>query len=430
MRLPQVLRARRPEGMPGIGRSTLPTREFFKETIAGVTQRPGRSAMTMLGTVLGVGAFVAVLGLTTTASAQVGQQFSVLQATTVTVTDAGAAQAVAEGQSAVPSDFPSDSDTRVDGLDGVVASGVWWQVSFPGTPVIAGVPGTLAGSAADLGPNAQVFAATPGMFQAMGARLKSGVFFNRFHDRRGEPVCVLGAAFARQLGITDPSEQPAVFVNGQAFTVLGIISDSTENSGMLLGMIVPSGTALRYFGEPPGNAPAQMLIRTRLGAAPLVARQAPLALDPASPSALSAVPPPNPRQLSEAVGSDVTGLFYALAVICLVIGAVSIANTTFVAVLERTGEIGLRRSLGALRRHIAAQFLAESAALGLLGGLLGTAIAVVSVLVFALARHWTAVLDPLTVLPAPLIGALTGLLAGIYPAMRASLIEPVEALRR
>jgi putative ABC transport system permease protein len=123
-------------------------------------------------------------------------------------------------------------------------------------------------------------------------------------------------------------------------------------------------------------------------------------------------------------------LFLLLAAICLLIGAVGIANTTLVAVMERTGEIGLRRSLGARPRHIAAQFLAESTALGTLGGLIGTSLGVTAVVTIAVLQHWTAVLQPFTVLPAPLIGTAVGLLAGLYPAMRAALLEPLEALRR
>jgi putative ABC transport system permease protein len=414
----------------GAARSRFSLGDLVSEAAAGITQRPARSVLTMVGTVLGVGAFVAVLGLTETASAQIGHQFNVLIATTVTVTDAGAQQAAGEGQAATPNDFPPDAEQRVDRLNGVIAAGIWWQVSFQGTPVISAVPGALAGSDSDVGSSTPVFAASPGLFHAMGARLGTGTFYNSFHQLRAQKVCVVGAALAAELAITQLYGQPAVFVDGTAFTVVGIMSSSAENSDMMLGLIIPTTTAQLLYGPPSPSSPAQMLIRTRLGAAQLIARQAPLALDPGNPGRLSAIPPPNPRQLRAAVSTDLTGLFFALAAICLVIGAVGIANTTFVAVLERTGEIGLRRALGALRRHIAAQFLAESTALGLLGGLLGTTLAVASVVIFALARHWTAVLEPLTVLPAPFIGAATGLLAGLYPATRASLIEPLAALRR
>lgn len=413
-----------------VSSSRLVWRDLAAEAIAGVTQRPGRAALTMLGTILGVGAFVAVLGFTATASAQIGQQFNALSATTVTVTDAGGVQAGDAGMSATTMDFPPDADQRIDRLNGVVSAGVWWQVNFGIAPVISAVPGAIQGSDADLGEDAKVYAASPGLFGAMKATLSVGVFFNRFHDTRTQPVAVIGAGIANRLGIARIDAQPAVFINGQPFTIIGIVKSIATNPEMLLGIIIPQRTVLRLYGPPLSSAAAQMLIRTRLGAAQLIAAQAPLALSPNNPGLLAAIPPANPRGLRQAISTDLTGLFMALAAICLVIGAVGIANTTFVAVLERTGEIGLRRALGALRWHIAAQFLAESTMLGLLGGMVGTALAVSGVVIFAAIREWTAVLNPVTAVAAPLVGAGIGLIAGLYPALHAALIEPLDALRR
>jgi len=99
-------------------------------------------------------------------------------------------------------------------------------------------------------------------------------------------------------------------------------------------------------------------------------------------------------------------------------------------VLERAGEIGLRRALGARPRHIGIQFLTESTALGLFGGLIGASLGVLTILGVTIYRHWTALLDPRIVVAAPIAGAAVGLLAGLYPALRASLLEPADALRR
>jgi putative ABC transport system permease protein len=173
-----------------------------------------------------------------------------------------------------------------------------------------------------------------------------------------------------------------------------------------------------------------MLIATRPGAAAQVAREAAVALRPADPTALKAIAPPDPRSLRDQVTGDLGTLFLLLAGVCLAIGTIGIANTTLVAVMERVPEIGLRRALGARGRHVAGQFVAESGALGALGGLFGTAIGVVTVVSVAVARQWTPVVEPVTVAAAPLIGVVTGLLAGAYPALRASRIEPVTALRR
>ena len=158
--------------------------------------------------------------------------------------------------------------------------------------------------------------------------------------------------------------------------------------------------------------------------------QAPIALRPDDPSLLTATAPASPTQLRRSVTTSLNAVFLALAGIALIVGAVGIANTTLVAVLERVGEIGLRRALGARPVHIAAQFLTESTALGLFGGLIGASLGVGAVLAVTVYQHWTALLDPRVVLAAPAAGAVIGLLAGLYPALRAGTIEPADALRR
>ena len=102
---------------------------------------------------------------------------------------------------------------------------------------------------------------------------------------------------------------------------------------------------------------------------------------------------------------------------------------TLVTVMERTGEIGLRRALGARRRHIAGQFLCESAAMGMVGGIVGASLGIIVVVAVSAARDWTPLLDPWLPFAAPPAGAIVGLVAGLYPSIRAARMEPVEALR-
>ncbi|AUG78593.1 ABC transporter [Kitasatospora sp. MMS16-BH015] len=402
----------------GTGRSRLAVRDLLAEAVAGILQRPARSSLTALGTVLGVGSLITVLGLTSTAASQIDARFDELTATEVTLED------VAPRTTALA--FPADADTRMEGLNGVTAAGVSWRIRLaPGQRVAAGPDPATAGTDSQ----AQLVAASFGMLKAAGASYEQGRAFDSFHDHRQERVAVLGAAAARRLGISSVQNQPAVFVGGTAFTVVGILADVQRRPDLLTSVIVPRGTAEHLWGQP-ADERAKMLVTTRLGAATQIADEAPLALCPEHPEYLRAVAPPDPRTLRSGVKTDLGQLFLLLAGVCLFIGAVGIANTTLVAVMERTGEIGLRRALGARGRHITAQFLAESTALGLLGGLVGAAIGTVTIVTVSVVKEWTPVLQPAALASAPLLGLATGLLAGVYPAWRASRIAPVEALRR
>jgi putative ABC transport system permease protein len=403
--------------------SRLHARDLAGEAVAGLLQRPGRSALTMLGTVLGIGGFVAIVGLSQTASGQIGSTFNRLDATQVTVADTAA------GKASKPTlDFPSDADALVDRIHGVIAAGVWWNVSFKQAAVSARPLSAQSGQSSQL--SLTVTAATPGALTASGAKVAEGVLFNQFHESHDQQVAVIGSTAATQLGITDLANQPAIFIQGQPFTVIGILSGDQRVPQLNFGVSVPASTALKLWGKPQPSAAAQMIIHTRLGAAQVVAKQVPVALRPDDPKLLTATAPASPSQLQHSVATSLNTLFLALAGIAIIIGMIGIANTTLVAVLERVGEIGLRRALGARPLHIAEQFLAESTALGLLGGLIGASLGVVTVLAVTIYHKWTALLDPRLVLAAPVAGAIIGLLAGLYPALRAGTVEPADALRR
>lgn len=392
--------------------------DLLAEAYSGVTQRPGRAVFTGLGIMLGVGTFVAVLGLTSTAGGQISDRFTALMATEVRVEPAEGADAAAL--------FPPDADARVGGIDGVDEAGVWWVVDDTGGIAATGVP---VPGLADPGV-VPILAASPGFLRAIDAELGHGRLYDEIHSERGERVVVLGEAAARELGVLSLVGSPVVFLDGVPFTVVGVLTETERNTDTLFSIMVPRGTAEALWGAPTLERPPHMLVATEVGAAAVVADQVPVALRPESPEAFTVIPPPDPSTLRDQVSSDLSILFLLLAGVSLTIGAVGIANTMMVSVLERVGEIGLRRAIGAHRRHVSGQFLIESAIIGLGGGMVGTSLGVLTVVAVAVSREWTAILAPAVVLPAPVIGAVVGMAAGAYPALRAAMIQPVDALQR
>lgn len=397
--------------------SGMSARDLAFEAIAGLFARPARMVLTVFGTVFALAALVATVGLSRTAGNRIVGRFDELAATEIVVSPKPSA---ADGVAAA---LPWDAPDRLLRLNGVAAVGNISTLNIGSRLVAAS---TVRDPATQRNFKLTVAAVSPGLFRAVRGELRSGVLFNGVHSERAERVAVLGPTAAERLHVTRIDEPTAITIGDDLFVVIGILEGVARQPELLGAVIIPEGTGRTYYRL---TNPGAVIVETRIGAAAVVARQLAIALRPDNPRSLKVISPPEPQRVRDAVKHDLNVLFLILGSVSLLVGAIGIANVTLVSVIERTGEIGLRRALGASRRHIAQQFLLESTAMGFVGGVLGASLGTLVVVGVSVVQGWTPVLDPIAPFSAPAIGAITGLVSGTYPARRASRLEPVEALR-
>lgn len=397
--------------------SGMSRRDLGNEAVAGLFARPSRMILTVFGTVIGLAALVATLGLSRTASNRIIGRFDELSATEIL------ASAKAGPDGPIPNALPWDAPQRMERLNGVVAAGNMSVVDI-GDQFISTSP--ISDPLAQTEFSLAVQAASPGLFDAVRAELRTGRWIDEGLSARDERVAVLGPGAALRLNISGVEQQPAIAIGDDVYVVIGILDDVARQADLLGAVIISEGAARADFGL---SSPESVMIETEIGAAALISQQVPLALRADNPSILRIASPPEPQRVKDNVQGDLNVLFLILGGVSLLVGAIGIANVTLVSVIERTGEIGLRRALGASRSHIAQQFLFESATMGFAGGVLGASFGTLVVVGVSAYQQWTPVLDPLAPFAAPVIGAVIGLVSGTYPALRAARMEPVDALR-
>ena len=259
----------------------------------------------------------------------------------------------------------------------------------------------------------------------LGASLAHGTFLNAATARY--PAVVLGADAASVLGITDLSKPTQVWLGNHWFTVVGILKPVELVSEMDSAAFIGFPIAEQYFGF--DGHPTELYLRSLPSQVNAVSAVLPATVNPADPSTAQVSQPSDVLKAEVAAKGAYNGLLLGLGAIALLVGGVGIANVMVISVLERRSEIGLRRALGATRRHVAEQFLAEALLLSALGGLAGTIIGGAATAIYALSQHWSVVIPALAFYGGLGAAIVIGAIAGLYPSMRAARLSPTEALR-
>jgi putative ABC transport system permease protein len=241
------------------------------------------------------------------------------------------------------------------------------------------------------------------------------------------PAVVLGWVAAQRLGVVDLQQPTQVFIGNRWYTVIGVLRSlplaPEIDRSVLLGLPVAESDFLV------DDSPDTVYVRSDPNRVLDTYAVLPRAANPAHPEEANVSRPSDALAARVLAQGAFTSLFVGLGAVALLVGGVGIANVMVISVLERRSEIGLRRALGATRRLIAVQFLAESVLLSALGGLGGVAMGAIATAVYAQLESLPAVVPPIAVVGGLAAAVSVGAGAGLYPASRAARLAPTEALR-
>jgi putative ABC transport system permease protein len=403
-------------------------REALRSAFESLAGHKLRSALTMLGMIFGVGAVIAMLSIGEGAERQAQASIERLGLRNVVVQARRLGSQEAER---VRAKSPGLTPRDVEALEGAVA----------GVELVAArvaLPAKQVRSAEIKVEGVQVFGVSPRYPEVIPVEVREGRFLDARDEAHHAQVAVLSAGVRQRLFGFEPALGQDIKVDDVWLEVVGVLAPTpgaseAASSAAVGEVFLPASAARRKFRLDALASPYDELI-VRLGRDSEPARAAEqigqlLTRLHAGESDYELVVPEALLAESRRTQRLFRVVMASIAGISLLVGGIGIMNILLATVLERTREIGVRRAVGARRRDIQVQFLAEALTLAGVGGLLGIAFGLAMSRIVAAAAGWSTVVTPGSVLLATGVATLVGLVSGLYPAARAASLDPAEALR-
>ena len=387
-----------------------------------------RSALTMLGIIIGVGAVIAMVAVGSGATARIQQQIASIGSNVIivmsgSVTAGGTRMGFGQGQTL------TEDDARAIGQE-------------PG--VAAAAPSSRGGGQLVYGNNnwaTSIQGTTPEYFGIRDMTILNGQAFTQQDVDAATKVAVLGKTVVDNLFNGDDPVGKIIRVKGVPFTVVGMLAPKGQSvSGQDQDdiIVVPLSTAKKkVIGSSQANAQSvqQIMVQAREGMTKMAEEQVKTLLRQRHRLQLNADDDFNVRNMEEVFAAQESSaqvmsiLLASIASVSLIVGGIGIMNIMLVSVTERTKEIGLRQAVGAKTKDILAQFLVEAVTLSVLGGGLGILMGVTASLLISYFAEWNTVVSMGSVVLAFVFSGLVGVFFGYYPARKAAFLDPIEALR-
>ena len=379
-----------------------------------------RTALTMLGIIIGVASVVALVSVAQGATKGISDRLQSLGTNLVTVSPGATRTGATRGAIGSATTLTLADAQSLVALDSVQAV----------APELTTSKLIVAGS---LNETTRVIGTTPGYLPVFAYDVWVGSFLNQASVDNNLRVAVIGATTADNLSLTSSSVGSTIYIAGLPFDLVGILQPKGGSTTADDQVMIPLSTAHELFVGS-SSVSAIGLSATSQDAISTVSAEITTTLEQRHgiTNGVDDFSIATQAQLLGTVSSvsDVlTFLLAGIASISLLVGGIGIMNIMLVSVRERTREIGIRKAIGARGRDILSQFLVEALALSLAGGLIGIGVGVVASFGIGAYAGWGFVFSPVTVAVAVGFSLIVGIVFGVWPASQAARLDPVVALR-